>query len=206
MSFENKYEMIEEKDNSEKMAINSYNGTDIALYEKDKHKIIKIINKENNDIIYQYRQFNSSPPLNKFIKINDNIWWFGGTDCETKLFLNCDTKEIFKDQTNPFIWTGPYILSPDNKYMLMDGCFWAFPYQTKLYDISDLKNGYKEIDMYDNLVLPLDRFNDNDNNNDFIDIDDSGTCSYEFISNNEINIYKYEKNNKIYYNTIKIPK
>ncbi len=194
MSFENKYEMIEEKDNSEKMAINSYNGTDIALYEKDKYKIIKIINKENNDIIYQYRQINSSPPLNKFIKINDNIWWFGGTDCETKLFLNCDTKEIFKDQTNPFIWTGPYILSPDNKYMLMDGCFWAFPYQIKLYDISDLKNGYKEISMYNKLVI-----SDNDDM-----IDDSDTYFYEFISNNEINICKYEKNNKIYYNTIKI--
>lgn len=195
-SFANNYDVVIENDDSgEKTTYSVYNSGNIEKYKKNKYIIIKIINRENN-IIYEYKQVNSSPPLNEFIKIKNNTWWIGGKDYMTKLFFNCDTGEVYEDIKQNFIWSGPYKLSPDENYMLMDGCIWSFPYDTKLYYVGNLKNGYKEIDIHNNLKLPINN-DDNELNDDFV---------YEFVSNNEINIYVYNNGSKTYYNTIIIPK
>ncbi len=189
----NKYEVIINKDDSgETMTCTVIRNKIQETYEKDKYKIIKILNTETNTFIYEYKQFNSTSPLNEFIKINNNIWWIGGKDYMTKIFFNCDTGDIYEDTKKDFIWTGPCSLSPDNKYILVYGCIWSFPYETRLYDISDLKNGYQEINMYD--YFELKDYEDSESSDfDYI---------YKFVSNNKIDIYNI---NNEYINSVILP-
>ena len=209
LSPSNKYHVvIENDDNGEKTTYELYNSSNYkTVQEKNKYEIIKIIRTEDNYIIHEYKQLNSSSPLNKFIKINNEEWWFGGRDYMLKLFINCDTGEVYDDPLNreesdsykcgtEFIWTGPYKISPNGKYMLITGCVWSFPFETKLYDISDLSQGYKEISIDDHLI---------DQNKELYD---SNEFDYEFITDNLIKLYVYIKleddsYEKVYYNTIK---
>lgn len=211
ISESSKYQVTIEKDDSgEKTKFKTYSSQGTKEYETDKYEIVKVVRVHDNFLIHQYKQINSSPPLNKFITIRGQEWWFGGRDYMLKLFVNCDTGEVFDDPLNreesksyqsgtEFIWTGPCKLSPSGKYMLMDGCMWSFPYETKLYDISDLSKGYIEIDIYDHLV---------DQEKD--EIYDEDNVVFEFVSDNEIEIRQstgvklangeYEL---VYYNTVK---
>lgn len=168
---------------------------------KNEYRTVKIINTIDKNIIYQYKLECFHHCFGEFITINDNEWWFGGRHYMLHLFVNCNTREVYDDPNNKeesdeykqgfeFIWTGPYIISPDGKYMFMDGCMWACPYEWRLYDISDLKNGYKEFDLLDldfgeenNKLL-----DDNDHN-----ITDSDIFNFKFISNNEVEVYNYKK-------------
>jgi hypothetical protein len=203
--------IIEDDDSGEKTTYEISDSKSKTVHEKDKYRIVKIIRIEDNHIIHQYKQLNySASPFNKFVKIGDHEWWFGGREYMLKLFVNCDTSEVYDDPLkreeseeylhgSEFIWTGPCKISPTGKYMLMDGCMWSFPYQTKLYDIRDLSKGYIEIDMGDHLV---------DQEKD--DIYDEDNVSFKFVSDNEIEIIHHTgvkladgKYEQLYYNTVK---
>ena len=140
-------------------------------FERSKDDIFKIIRNSDNNIIHTYKQTGAAKPLNEFVTINKQTWWFGGYDCMNKVLVNCDTNDVYTDPIDEsdsdtdddssevdidlyyskyternFIWTGPYLVSGDGKYLLMHGCVWGCPYAYELFDISDLPNGYKYVD------------------------------------------------------------
>ena len=194
------YKIITQEDTSEKITYELYNSaTGRTTHEKNKYNIVKVIRTEDESIIYEYKKANTSTKqFNGFIKIRGEEWWFDSIDYTKRLFVNCDTGEVYNETENNcgFIWTGPCKISPGGKYMLMIGCIWACPYETRLYDISNLINGYEEIDIYDNIV---------DQEKDECLYDDFD-YKFEFVSDNEITIYKYQGIGKdfVYYNTINL--
>lgn len=159
---------------------------------EDKYIVYKIIRTKDNQLINTYKQFRSlADPHNHFYTIKDTVWWFGGTHYMAKLFINCQTGEMFDDPNNikdtdgykdgyEFIWC-KCVFSPDNNFMLVYGCIWAFPNEWRLYDISSLeKDGkYQCVSMYDKT-----KFED-----DMIDYYDQ---TYRFKNNDEIEIVDHK--------------
>jgi hypothetical protein len=91
-------------------------------------------------------------------------WWFGGRDYMLKLFVNCDTCQVFDDPNkrecsnayksgSEFIWTGPLIVSPNGHFMFVNGCVWSFPNEWRLYDIRNITTNALSIS-YDHLPNP----------------------------------------------------
>jgi len=118
-----------------------------------------------------------------------------------RLFVNCDTGEIYDDPNNTevsyeysagveFCWGACVDVSPDGKYILVDGCIWACPYEWKIYDISDLKNGYREIDLLNDIVFCDDT---EEKIGDYDIICDSDTYILKFLENNKVSIYKQKE-------------
>jgi len=129
-----------------------------STHEKDKYEIVKVINVETGNIIYTYKQFNSHSPINQFVKLGGQEWWFGGRDYMLKLFVNCETGQVFDDPNkrefsnaykngSEFIWTGPLIVSPNGHFIFVNGCMWSFPSEWRLYDI-------RNITTYEHLPIP----------------------------------------------------
>lgn len=115
----------------------------------------------DNKIIYEHDVDDSPDPLNRFVTIKGQEWWFGGRNYILKLFINLDTEQIFDDPNNieyskyynngvAFIWYSIIDISPDENKILVDGCWWASPYECRLYDISDLSKGFVPHDPYEN--------------------------------------------------------
>ena len=150
-----KYKVVfeDDADDGEKAIYTTYSKSGgETQHETNAYIIVSVIRIADNHIIHQYKQHNGSEPFNGFVKIRDQEWWFGGRHYMLKLFVNCETGEVFDDPLRreesssyesgyEFIWTGPCIVSPGGNYMMMDGCVWSFPYETKLYDISELSSG-----------------------------------------------------------------
>jgi hypothetical protein len=124
-------------------------GDGETKHEKDKYEIVKVINVETGNIIYTYKQFNSHSPINKFVKLGGQEWWFGGRDYMLKLFVNCETGQVFDDPNkrefsnaykngSEFIWTGPLIVSPNGHFIFVNGCMWSFPSEWRLYYIRNI--------------------------------------------------------------------
>jgi hypothetical protein len=133
-------------------------------HEKDKYVIVKIINVETDNIIYTYKQLNSHSPINTFVKLGGQEWWFGGRDYMLKLFVNCDTCQVFDDPKkreysnaykggSEFIWTGPLIVSPNGQFMFINGCMWSFPNEWRLYDMRNITTNTLSIS-YQHLPVP----------------------------------------------------
>lgn len=185
--------IIEDDDSGEKTTYEIWTSTEKTVHKRDKYKIVKLIRVEDNHIIYQYKKENAKSYFNNFVKIRDEEWWFDGRNYMLKLFVNCDTGEIYDDYLNmeeseyykdesEFIWTGPCKISPDGNYMLMDGCIWACPYETKLYDISNLSKGYKEVDICDHLI--------DEDIVYYIEYYDEDEDAFEFISDSKLKIIR----------------
>ena len=163
--------------------------------------IVKVINKLRDDddqVIYTYKQRKTYRPFSDFIIINGDEWWVSGRDYMLQLFVNCVTGEVYDDPNkientdeykkgSCFIWKAWPIVSPDGKYLFVDGCYWACPYEWKLYDISNLGGGggYKEIDLLDDITI----LDGAEGIEDEI-IVDSDLFSFKFASNKKVEIYK----------------
>ena len=48
------------------------------------------------------------------------------------------------DEDNDFIWVHCSI-SPDGETLVVDGCYWACPYEYKFFDVRDLARGWPEL-------------------------------------------------------------
>jgi hypothetical protein len=178
--------------------------------ELNKYNIIKIIDTQTNKVIHSYKEYFYGSPLNKFLKINNNIWWIGGRHYMLRLFVNCSTGEVYDDPDNreqsdeykdgyEFIWAKPFQVSPNGKMLVIDGCVWAGPYETRLYDISNIPNGTPMLDLYTYAI------------NEDEDVDYCLGCddylSYNFNENNELEVYYHKKDKdeeKELVNTIRV--
>lgn len=160
---------------------------------RDKYYIVKLINTEDMSSIYQYKCERTHRICCDFININGQEWWFGGRDYTTRLFVNCETGEMYdschEDVDINYIWAQIAEISSNGKYVLVDGCIWACPYQWRLYDISDIKHGYKEIDLLNDVEI----YDIYDKKMDFYSISDSDDYNLSFSSDNKISIYNKKR-------------
>jgi hypothetical protein len=204
-------------------------------HEKDKYVIVKVINVETGNIIHKYKQFNSHSPINKFVTLGSNEWWFGGRDYMLKLFVNCETGQVFDDPNkrefskayksgSEFIWTGPFIVSPNGHFIFVNGCMWSFPYEWRFYDIRnittnpsityDLPNPdpydgeeegklIRQISLYDYLTVK--EFDEDDERYEYEDywLGDDEMFTFEFVTDDEITVKYYHNKEWKYFNTIK---
>jgi hypothetical protein len=226
----NKYKVTIEKDNSDEQAtytiFSSVEGE--TKHEKDKYKIVKVINVETGNIIYQYKQLNSHSPMNKFMKLGSQEWWLGGRDYMLKLFVNCDTCQVFDDPNkrecsnaykngSEFIWTGPLIVSPNGHFLFVNGCMWSFPSEWRLYDIRNITTKFlitcdgdeevkmiRQIDLYDYLITK--EFDKDDERYQFVDewLGDDEMFTFEFVTDDEITVKYYHNKEWKYFDTINL--
>lgn len=162
--------------------------------EKNTYYIVSITS--NAEIVYQYKCEKNQRICAEFISINGIDWWFGARDYTTRLFVNCETGEMYdkfhQDVDINYIWGCISEISPNQKYILVEGCIWACPYEWKVYDISDLTNvGYREIDLLNDIEI-YDIYN---KKCEFFDISDSDEYGLMFSDDNKISIY--DKNRKL---------
>jgi hypothetical protein len=168
-----KYKVTIEKDDSgDQTTYTIYSSVEgETTHEKDKYEIVKIICVETGNIIYTYKQFNSHSPFNKFVKLGGQEWWFGGRDYMLKLFVNCETGQVFDDPNkrefsnaykngSEFIWTGPVIVSPNGHFIFVNGCMWSFPSEWRLYDIRNITTNTSI--GYDDLPDKFDPYDDDE--------------------------------------------
>lgn len=152
-----------------------------TLKNYNKYVNVKLIDTLTDKKIYEYEMIKNPRSYSNFIVINNNEWWFGGREYMLKLFVNMTTGEVYDDPNQreksdefkngtEFIWTNDCIVSPNNKMILICGYSWPYTYERKVYDISDLSNGYKEMckDIY---------------------IIDESNHTFRFITDNEIGEY-----------------
>jgi hypothetical protein len=180
---------------------------------------VKVINVDTDNIIYKYKQLNSHSPINKFVKLGNHEWWFGGRDYMLQLFVNCDTCQVFDDPSKrelsnaykkgyEFIWTSPIIVSPNGHFIFVTGCVWSFPYEWRFYDIRNITTNCAEeklihqIDLYDYLTIK--EFDKEDERYQYKDhwLEDDEMFTFEFITDYEITVKYYHNNEWKYFNTI----
>lgn len=82
-------------------------------------------------------------------------WMQCGTKYYSYTFVNLTTGVVYENENcspNDFCWADVKI-SPDKNTLAVIGCYWACPYMTLFYDISDIPNkGCKELDMKEFLM------------------------------------------------------
>ncbi|MBX2798227.1 MAG: hypothetical protein KTR31_11170 [Myxococcales bacterium] len=73
-----------------------------------------------------------------------------GEDYQGQTFCQLDTAEVFQHLPDAafdghgFCWADYRLLS-DGRTLLVDGCYWACPYELRLYDVSDPASGWPRI-------------------------------------------------------------
>ena len=130
----------------------------------------------------------------QFFQKNSQEWLYSGAHYMLQLFINLDTCEVFDDtgkiketeefkNGTAFCW-GSIDLTKDGNTLIVDGCVWGWPYEIKFFDFSDPKNGWPELNVYDE--VPEEDRND-DVIYDFFDFCYSETKCHdniiEFLSN-----------------------
>lgn len=80
-----------------------------------------------------------------------------GEDYQGQTFVQLDTGKLVSDRSFGaergfgFCWAS-YRLLGDGKTLLVDGCYWACPYELKFFDVSDPMKGWPELELpYDDL-------------------------------------------------------
>lgn len=180
------------------------------------HNTVKLTDK-NGNIIHEYIQTGMASPLNQFVTINGQEWWIGGRHYMLRLFVNCETGQVFDDPDKrefskayksgtEFIWAGNVIVSPNGNYLMVVGCIWACPYEWQLYDISNLirnkvndnpepKEDAGEHESFTIREIPLHRhLREND---DFQEDDPRYEASENWLGDDEVFTYKFETDNEI---------
>ena len=218
---------IEKDDGGDQTTYTIYSSVEgETKHEKDKYVIVKVINAETGNIIHQYKQINSHSPMNKFMKLGGQEWWFGGRDYMLKLFVNCDICQVFDDPNkrefskayksgSEFIWTGPVIVSPNGHFMFVNGCMWSFPNEWRLYDMRNITTNLsitcdgdeegkmiRPIDLYDYLTIK--EFDKDDERYEYESywLGDDEMFTFEFVTDVEIIVKYYHNKEWKYFNTI----
>jgi hypothetical protein len=158
-----KYRVETMKDDSgAQMTMTFYFSNETRTVYNDKYILRKIIRNSDNQIIFQYRQYCGHAVDFHFFTQGTADWFLGSLEYMSQLFINLQTGQYYdncqvklkdngyvrqtrnakQDSNDGFIWVEPTI-SPDGKLALVHGCYWAYPMQLKVYDLSDIKNGWQ---------------------------------------------------------------
>jgi len=99
------------------------------------------------DIKRNYSSFTHS-----FIEKNGQEYLITGRSYMSQTIINLDTGQEWEppgDQYDghAFCWTGAQI-TPDGNTLIVDGCHWACPFETRFYDFTDPSQGWPELKAY----------------------------------------------------------
>lgn len=102
-------------------------------------------NKEICDIKRNYSTFHHA-----FI-VKDNVeWLITGRNYTAQTVVNLETEKEYNSDVKAgghgFCWSS-YRLLEDGKTLLVHGCYWAGPYEYKLFDFSNPETGWPEIEL-----------------------------------------------------------
>jgi hypothetical protein len=105
--------------------------------------------REVCDIKRNYCTFNHS-----FVVKDGQEWLLSGSDYMGQSIVNLDTGERFDKlpKGEEFCWDAHW-LSKDGKTLVVDGCYWACPYEYRFFDFSNPATGWPEL-----AVVPEDCF------------------------------------------------
>lgn len=132
--------------------------TNMDLLGKGKYIRVNLVRNCDTEIIYSYIQKNEIyKPVNKFILINGEDWWFGGKTLEYKLIINLNEIQVFDesihlnildDSSKTFKWCD-ITVSRDSNTLLVYGYNTKtrnLPGKYRLFDISSIfEDGINEI-------------------------------------------------------------
>lgn len=96
------------------------------------------------DIKRDYSTFHHS-----WITKNNQEWLISGYSYLNQVAINLDTGEIFENggkDPNAFCWAQCNI-SPDGNTLVVEGCYWAFPYEYKFFDFTDPSKPWIELEV-----------------------------------------------------------
>jgi hypothetical protein len=135
---------------------------------KSKYEIHQVIRRVDDGLIFQYRTLNEiSTPL-VFFSLDGTDWLLTNLEYMSQLFINlntgmyydnCKVLHLLSDnqyvrasnvelvneaggfsENEGFIWCSVKI--QDDKTALVQGCYWALPYETRKYDLSNISQGW----------------------------------------------------------------
>lgn len=117
-----------------------------------------VYNIENNEEVCDIKR-NYSTFHHGFITKNNQEWLISGRCYMSQTIVNLETKKEYSPKNNDeFCWAGPYLLSPDEKTLVVGGCYWAAPYEYKLFDFSNPEEGWPELIIEHDEYLTLDSY------------------------------------------------
>lgn len=91
------------------------------------------------DIKRNYSTFHHS-----IVTKNGEEWLITGRKYMGQTLVNLDTAQEYESNEGGFCWSS-HTLSPDGNTLIVDGCFWAAPYEIKLFDFTDPSKGWEEV-------------------------------------------------------------
>ena len=86
---------------------------------------------------------NYSSFFNDFLEKDGQEWLISGRSYMGQTIVNLDTAKEYEHK-GQFCWTRTH-LSPDQNLLLVEGCYWAAPYEIKAFDFRDPSQGWPEI-------------------------------------------------------------
>lgn len=125
----------------------------ILCFDYDLYRYIEVANVMRN-----YHQFWHEWVLNH---PDGHDYLFCGEDYQGVTVIRLDTGERYDSKGNPrrepygFCWAKAYV-SPDKTMMAVSGCYWAAPYEVRIYDITKPLEPFNTID--DDELVGADRF------------------------------------------------
>ena len=115
-----------------------------------------VVSKDGEIIGEVRRNYSSFPFTWMEDHINGHDYLVAGEDYQGQTFIELDTgrrRDFLPDAASEgfgFCWAD-YRLLGDGKTLLVDGCYWACPYELKFFNVSDPMNGWPEIELPCNL-------------------------------------------------------
>lgn len=95
-----------------------------------------------------HRNYGSFPFLFVENHPNGHDYLICGENYMSQTVIELDTRKRIElpTGTSQFCWAH-YEFNQDEKLIIVDGCFWAAPYEIKIYDFSDPMNGWPELEI-----------------------------------------------------------
>jgi hypothetical protein len=90
--------------------------------------------KAGNTILFEVQRNYSSFLHLEFLAHGHDFCIVGSSYMQPTL-LDLTTRSIYPIDNDEFCWTGAH-LSPSNRTLLIEGCYWGAPYEYKFYDLS----------------------------------------------------------------------
>jgi hypothetical protein len=136
---------------------------------RPKYEIHQVIRRVDSSLVFQYRSLNEvvSMPL-VFFSLDGTDWLLTNLEYMSQLFINLNTGMYYDNckilhhlldnqyvrasnvelvnetggfsEEEGFIWCS--IKIQDDKTALVQGCYWALPYETRKYDLSNIAQGW----------------------------------------------------------------
>lgn len=134
-----------------KLVVTSY-GTKPGAWNYTRGEVFRVSDGER--VADVKRNYSSFPFSWMESHVNGHDYLVAGEDYQGQTFCELDTgrsKSHIPDEAFEgfgFCWAGHRLLD-DGRTLLVDGCYWACPYETRFYDVSDPMEGWPELKIPD---------------------------------------------------------